>query len=167
MPAPLGAQVMTWVSGHDLLPETSKDGVQTSPQPAPGHRTLTDITNEGFGSTPGKAFVTPGGGRGPRAGRLDHSLVPPGASPPPSAEVMQRQKQMQMMLDNSLISPAEFKTMVSRLRAESHLTPVKPDEASPGARSSPAAQPRAALTVPLAACPVVVLSAGSCSRNPS
>ena len=114
-PRSAGARVMTWVCR--ATPRFPRPPGRAD-QPAAGarHRTLTDITNEN-GSTPGKAFVTPGGGTGraPGAGPLAGAAGRLAAS----AEVMQRQKQMQMMLDNSL-SPAEFKTMVSRLRAESH-----------------------------------------------
>lgn len=62
------SDVMNWASGTDLLPDTSANASSV------GMRTLTELSQVGElgASSPAAAakFVTPGGGRGPRAGEV-------------------------------------------------------------------------------------------------
>jgi len=115
--------VMAWASGTDLLPDTPA----SASSPA-GHRTLAQLSRAGelaAGASPAKAFVTPGGGRGPRAGDIT----------PHSSEYEDLQRAIEAAEIASKHTPKTAKSKQSQLEGSTSLafTP-----AAPAAFGSPA-----------------------------
>eukprot|EP01043_Picozoa_sp_COSAG02_P058038 COSAG02_NODE_7155_length_3151_cov_3.877130_2_plen_366_part_00 len=118
------ADMVQWASGTDLLPDVSSS---TSPV---GHRTLTELSRAGeVGMSPSPAgkFVTPGGGRGPRAGEIT----------PHSSEYADLQRAIEAADIALKNTPKSAKTKQMRLHKldGSSVANVPPAPASPAGES--------------------------------
>ena len=120
--------VMKWASGTDLLPD--------APGTAPpvGHRTFAELSQAGeLGGSPSPAkFVTPGGGRGPRAGEIT----------PHSTEYADLQRAIEAAEIASKHTPRSAKTKQMRLQKLDGSSFDYHTPASPGSPAGPADEMR-------------------------